>query len=116
MDMTTLQRTCQEIVRSCDTLDFPLFSSTPKKQAILQQQRERIDCALDALCAQVSLPCSFLQQQRETLWNQACTDAREKFRNLDEKHLLNGFYLQEVTHQYAELQTALFLARAEQPL
>lgn len=106
MNNVTLKSACQSIIHRCDTLDFPLFSSKEKKLMILQRERESIDKAFDILLEQNGLQHFLSAQQRHQLWMQASEDARREFSNLDNKHLLNGFYLQEVTHRYAELQAA----------
>lgn len=104
MDEDALKEACQDIIHRCDTLDFPIFCSKDKKMAILQMERQKIDRAFDTLTEQIGRDRLMQEQQRQDLWEQACVQARKEFRNLDEKHLLNGFYLQEVTHRYAELQ------------
>ena len=42
-------------------------------------------------------------------WEQADTAARKQFGDLSERQMLNGFYLQEVMHRYAELITSAIL-------
>lgn len=113
MDKERLTDACQDIIHRCDTLDFPVFCSKEKKQAILQMERQKIDQSFDALNERIGRDKLMPEQQRQDLWEQACVQARKEFRNLDEKHLLNGFYLQEVTHRYAELQADVLLQHVQ---
>ncbi len=113
MDRLALESACRKIADHCDTLDFPFFASHERKQALLQKQKEEIDRAFDLLSQQTHRDGFMSTQQRNSLWAQASADARKEFRNLDEKQLINGFYLQEVTRRYAELQTAILLQDAQ---
>lgn len=113
MEKVRLIDACQDIIHRCDTLDFPIFCSKDKKQAILQRERQEVDRAFDALQKQIGRDQLIPEQQRQDLWEQACVQARKEFSNLDEKHLLNGFYLQEVTHRYAELQANVLLQHVQ---
>lgn len=113
MDTSIVKERCEKLIQYCNKLDFPLFCSAEKKKEFLQQERTKIDTEIDNICISAGLddcnPC----HMRKDLWLQAEKAAREEFANLDEKHLMNGFYLQEIMHRYTELQLAWILSSKE---
>lgn len=108
------QEACLRIVESCDKLDFPLFSTREKKLQILDQERARVDGLFDKILPKESAASPQWLQKRQDFWTQAVDKARKEFCNLDEKHLLNGFYLQEILHRYAELQMESILSKGRE--
>lgn len=109
MDKATLEDSCALIIQRCEKLDFPLFSGIEKRKKILRLCAEQIDADFDIVLRDEGIFFPELSNLREKLWQQATADARKEFLNIDDKHLFNGFYLQEVTHRYAELQASAIL-------
>ena len=113
MDTSIVKERCEKLIQYCNKLDFPLFFSAEKKKTFLQQERRKIDAEIDNICIQTGIDDFDLCCMRKALWLQAEKDASEEFADLDEKHLMNGFYLQEITHRYVELQRAWILSSKE---
>ena len=111
MDKASLEHSCALIIRRCEKLNFPLFSNVEKRKTLLTQYAKQIDAAFDDILHNEKISLPELTEQRKRFWGQATTDARKEFSNIDDKHLFNGFYLQEVTHRYAELQADFILER-----
>lgn len=102
MDIRKIDAELERIVHAAEKLDFPLFSSFEKKQAVVEQEREAINRQIEALLREGNIEFADLEQKRTSLWKTADLDARAEFGPLSEKEMLNGFYLQEVMHRYAE--------------
>lgn len=106
MDRASIQERLQAIIRSTETLDFPLFASFQRKRELIRETRERIDAQVDQVLADTGLIDCPLAAVRPTLWAEADRAARDAFGDPDGKKILHGFYLQEVMHRYAQSQAA----------
>lgn len=86
----TLQETTQ--------FDFPFLAGTEEKKRILEQKRASVEQRLKA-AAPEQFPCDNILEE---MWKEAIGYADGQFAFLEEKSRLNGFYLQELMHCYAE--------------
>lgn len=104
----------QKVINETEQLDFPMFASFEKRQKIVAEKRMNIDFVIDALQANEGLSVDELDDMRLVLWKEADRAARAEFGDLSEEKMLNGFYLQEVMHRYAEAQVAILLTHLNQ--
>lgn len=104
MDTDCIIAKLDSIICRTETLDFPPFSSFEKRQMIVQSEREKIDASIEAVMAGAGIEYENIRESLVIFWNEADQSARLEFGNLSENAMLNGFYLQEVMHRYAELQ------------
>lgn len=104
----------QSIVKGTEKLDFPMLASFEKRQKIVIENRLKIDLLIDSLQSNKDVYVVEIAAMRPDLWEEADAAARSKFGDLSEKEMLNGFYLQEVMHRYAELQVAALLSHLDQ--
>lgn len=109
MDTYTIHTELRHIIYNTEKLDFPIFSSLEKKQQIVKTEREKIDAQIDHIINKTDIDFTAITQLRQNLWEEADSAARAEFGALSEKEMLNGFYLQEVMHRYAELQARAIL-------
>lgn len=113
MDICKIKAELECIIRSTEKLDFPFFSSLEKKQAIIKREREALDTQIEMLLCETAINFADLDQKQMSLWEAADRDARAEFGSLSEKNMLNGFYLQEVMHRYAEAWAGAILQNLE---
>ena len=83
-----------------------MFSSFERKKEILRETRANVDTQLEKVLTDAGISCNETIENRSELWTEADKEAQKEFGNLSEKEMLNGFYLQEVMHRYAELLIA----------
>lgn len=86
------------VIEETTRYDFPFLASRNKKEEIIQDKKTRIEEKLKEL-----LPDSFPSvDEINKLWAESIEVSDEQFEFLSEKNKLNGFYLQELMHCYAE--------------
>ena len=86
------------IIEETTQYDFPFLASQEKKKAIITEKKLYIEEKLRRI-----LPESFPNEDiLKKMWEESVEYSYEKFESLSEKHRLNGFYLQELIHCYAE--------------
>ncbi len=86
------------IIEETTQYDFPLFTTQDKKKAIIMDKKLYIEEKLKRI-----LPDSFPNEDTvKKMWEESIEYSDEQFESLSEKHKLNGFYLQELIHCYAE--------------
>lgn len=103
----------QMIIKGTEKLDFPMLASFEKRQKILVENRMNIDLLIDSVQSNRGTSADEIAAMRPALWEEADAAARAEFGDLSEKKMLNGFYLQEVMHRYAELQVAVLLSHLD---
>lgn len=104
----------QMIIKGTEKLDFPMLATFEKRQKILVENRMNIDLLIDSTQSNWGASVEEIAAMRPALWEEADAAARAEFGDLSEKKMLNGFYLQEVMHRYAELQVAVLLSHLDQ--
>lgn len=100
----------QMVIKGTEKLDFPMLASFEKRQKILVENRMNIDLLIDSIQSNKGISSVEIASMRPALWEEADAAARAEFGDLTEKKMLNGFYLQEVMHRYAELQVTALLS------
>lgn len=86
------------IIEETTQYDFPLFATQDKKKAIIMDKKLYIEEKLKRI-----LPDTFPNEDTvKKMWEESIEYSDEQFESLSEKHKLNGFYLQELIHCYAE--------------
>lgn len=85
------------ILEKTTKLDFPVFTDEEKKKTILLDKKLHIEEF--KIIAPVLFPD---EEKREKIWKESVKYADEQFQSLPAKKRLNGFYLQELMHCYAE--------------
>ena len=108
-DRSLLQKELQQIVRATEKLDFPWMSTLNDRQAILQAEKRNIEAQIETRMTSHGLGAALNDINFADYWEQADPAARKQFGDLSERQMLNGFYLQEVMHRYAELITNAIL-------
>jgi len=86
------------IIEETTQFDFPFFISQEKKKDIIFQKKSYIEEKLRRLSPDTYPSEEALIQ----MWGESIKHSDEQFNSLSEKHKLNGFYLQELSHCYAE--------------
>lgn len=87
----------ENLLEETTKFDFPIFANTEKKQTFLLEKKLYVE---NKLKLKETAPKSFAD--KEKLWKESVEHAEEQFKSLPAKKRLNGFYLQELMHCYAE--------------
>lgn len=78
--------------------DFPVFANEEKKKVILLEKKLYIEEEFKIIA-----PKLFTNEEKmKKIWKESVEYADEQFKSLPIKKRLNGFYLQELMHYYAE--------------
>lgn len=78
--------------------DFPVFANEEKKKTILLEKKLHIEEEFKMIASEL-----FSDEEKiKKLWKESVEYADEQFQSLSAKKRLNGFYLQELMHCYAE--------------
>lgn len=86
------------IIEETTQYDFPFLVSQDKKKEIIVEKKLYIEEKLKGV-----LPDIFPNEDTvDKMWEESIEYSDEQFKSLSEKHKLNGFYLQELLHCYAE--------------
>ena len=110
-DLNILKKKLQHIVNATETLDFPLISTFEKKCSILHVEKNNIEEQIGNILSMEGLDVALLEIDYTELWKQADDEARSQFGHLNEKQMMNGFYLQEVMHRYVELIIKVIISK-----
>lgn len=78
--------------------DFPFLASIEKKKEIILEKKLYVEKKIEVL-APLSFPDN---ENKEKIWEKSVEYAEERFKSLPQNKRLNGFYLQELMHYYAE--------------
>lgn len=88
----------EKIIEETKRYDFPFLATVNEKWQIIEEKKFYIEIELKQL-----LPKYWPNaNQIEALWNESIEYANKRFDSLPEKIRINGFYLQELMHYYAE--------------
>lgn len=86
------------IIEETTRYNFPFLASHDKKKEIIAAKKIYIEEKLREL-----LPECFPSKEKiSELWSESINYSDKQFESLTEKNKLNGFYLQELMHCYAE--------------
>lgn len=96
-----------------EKLDFPWMSTFTSRQTILQAEKNKIDAQIEKLVVAYGFDDVLSNISCADLWKQADVTARKNFGNIAEKQMLNGFYLQEIMHQYAEIISESIISKID---
>lgn len=102
----------ESIIEETTQYDFPFLSGREKRLAIIEEKKESIDQKLDRII-EINNLCVSAEYESDELWKDAQKEAVEKFDGISVKLILNGFYLQELFHIYAEKKTSFLLDAIE---
>ena len=86
------------ILKETTQLDFPLFANEEKKRIILQEKKSYIEKEFKTIAPELFPD----EEKMKKIWKESVEYADEQFKSLSTKRRLNGFYLQELMHYYAE--------------
>lgn len=87
-----------EIIKETETFDFPFLSNAEKKYQIVQEKKKYVDKCFNVILLTYTMKTFW----PEAIWDAAKEYASGEFVSLPEKIKLNGFYLQELMHEYAK--------------
>ena len=110
---TEIEKELQQIIMATEKLDFPWMSTFTSRQTILQEEKNKIDAQIEKLVVAYGFDDVLSNINCADLWKQADVTARKKFGNIAEKQMLNGFYLQEIMHQYAEIISKAIISKID---
>ncbi len=110
---TAIKKGLQQIVEATEKLDFPWMSTLKSRQDILQAEKSNVEAQIGKLVASYGFDDMLSNINFANLWEEADAAARTQFRNISEKQMLNGFYLQEVMHRYAELISKAIISKVD---
>lgn len=86
------------IIEETTQYDFPFWANQDKKKEIIMDKKLHIEESLKR-----TLPDSFPNEDTvNKMWEESIEYADDQFESLSKRHKLNGFYLQELIHCYAE--------------
>ncbi len=106
-----LLKQIENVVDETTDFDFPFFASDKIKHEIITEKKLYIERKLRTLAGGLWLDESY---QKE-LWDNAFEHTEKEFSSLSLKTRLNGFYLQELMHEYSNgLGKAIIAAIYEQ--
>ena len=94
----TIKIEIDNILKETTQFDFPVFASEEKKKAILLEKKSYIEEEFRTIAPKL-FPG---EEKMGKLWKESVDYADEQFKSLSTKKRLNGFYLQELMHYYAE--------------
>lgn len=97
-----IEKELQKVVEATEKLDFPWMSTLKDRQSILWEEKRKIEAQIEKLMTSYGFAAALNRIDFADFWEQADVTARMQFGDLSERQMLNGFYLQEVMHQYAQ--------------
>ena len=98
------------IIEETTTYDFPFLANEKRKAEIIEELKQHIEKQFQQLILEKCLPDSVLSQA----WNESVDHADQSFESLPEKVKINGFYLQELMHFYAERLGEIVLSKTKE--
>lgn len=93
-----IKKIIDNIIEETTHFDFPFLASEEKKKTIIQSKKKYIEEKFKIIAPELF----FNSVQVEEIWNESVRYADEQFKTLPINKRLNGFYLQELMHHYAE--------------
>ena len=87
------------LLSETEKYDFPFLAGVDKKKLIIITRKHDLDEKMLGIMSifRLKIPSLFLS---DDVWKQTKKEVRDKFENLSEEQLLNGFYFQELMHEY----------------
>ena len=99
MELKKIKSKIDELLEETEKFDFPFLASYTQKQEILEEKKEYIyDYLLEVLGEE-----RVKEIPLEKIWKDAKEIVDPKFGMLSEKRKMNGFYLQEIMHEYVSI-------------
>lgn len=93
-----IEKKMNGIIEETTRYDFPFLASQDKKKAIIVDKKLYIEEKLKRI-----LPDSYPSEDEiKKMWKESIEYSDKQFESLSEKYKLNGFYLQELLHCYAQ--------------
>lgn len=87
-----------KVLEETTHFDFPFMAKPEKKKTIIAEKKLYIEEQLKKVA-----PERFPNEDTlKEIWDESVAYADEQFKSLSEKNKLNGFYLQELMHDYTE--------------
>lgn len=93
----------QDLIWATTRLSFPLFSENEEKQSYLLKCKNNLDLDFDNILNNLHPIFNLSSTKRESIWKKSFKNAEKKF-NYTTSYKLNSFFLQEVMHEYAQIQ------------
>lgn len=94
----TIKIEIDNILKETTQFDFPFFANEEKKKEILLEKKSYIEDEI-----KIITPKLFPDEEKiQNIWKESIEYADEQFKFIPIKKRLNGFYLQELMHYYAE--------------
>lgn len=93
-----VEKEIKRIIEVTAQFDFPFLASQDKKKEIIEEKKLCIEEELRRLSPE-NYPSEDILIQ---LWEESVKHSDDQFKSLSNKYKLNGFYLQELIHYYAE--------------
>lgn len=94
--MDNCKQMIDSLLKETTRMDFPFLSSESKKISIINDKRDYINKTFKKAYPDKSLREDYF----DTAWNSAVRHADKEFSNLPDSKKFNGFYLQELMHEY----------------
>lgn len=96
--INAIKKEIDNILEETTRFDFPFLANEEKKKAILLEKKLYIEEAFQIIASK-----QFPDEEKlKKIWKESVAYADEQFQSLPTKKRLNGFYLQELMHCYAE--------------
>lgn len=94
----TIKIEIDNILDKTTQFDFPVFANEEKKKAILLEKKSYIEEEIKIIAPELFPD----EEKMKKIWKESVGYADEQFKSMPIKKRLNGFYLQELMHYYAE--------------
>ena len=88
----------KNVLEETTRFSFPFFSNKEKKKIIMQEKKFYIEEKLRTLAPE-RFPS---KEKKDAIWIESLEYVNKQFKSLPIDTRLNGFYLQELMHYYAE--------------
>lgn len=95
---SSIETEIANILEETTKFDFPIFSNEEKKKAILLEKKLYIEEKLELIAPELFPD----EEKMKKIWKESVEYADGQFQSLPVQKRLNGFYLQELMHYYAE--------------
>lgn len=93
-----IEKKVQKIIEQTTQFDFPFMAGVDRKNQIIKDKKAYIEAQLKKIS-----PDNYPDEDMLiNLWNESVKYSDEQFESLSDRHKINGFYLQELMHCYAE--------------
>lgn len=93
-----IEKEVQKIIEQTTQFDFPFMAGIDRKNQIIKDKKAYIEAQFKKIS-----PDNYPDEDMLiNLWNESVKYSDEQFESLSDRHKINGFYLQELMHCYAE--------------